>query len=151
VDVCGYGHALHLLHGLAHQIFKEDMKEVFESFFNFLNSHSNEQWERFLAWSLMTFIVYFVLFREDKELRRGLKGEDQKWQLPEAIGYGFIYLLPGILTTAFFLAWKIQPEIMYIIDIILLSALGIRGAIQGVKTWKNGHHKEQNPTPKQGE
>lgn len=127
------------------------MKELFESFIEFLTSHSPEQWERFLVWSAMTTIVYIILLREDKEIRRGLKGSDKEWQLPEAIGYGFIYILPGILLTAFFLAWQIDPKVMYLIEIILLSALGVRGAIQGVKTWKNGHkHKDDATTQNQG-
>lgn len=110
---------------------------------DFLTSHDNESWERFLAWLIMMLLIYFILFREDKEIRRGFKGDNENWELPEAIGYAFLYLLPGVLISAFFLKWQIDEKVMFIIDTILLAALGIRGAIDGVKHWKKGTDSEE--------
>ncbi len=112
------------------------MTKIFDRLIEFLTSHDNESWERFLAWLLMMLIVYGIIFREDKEIRRGFKGDNDNWELPEGIGYAFLYILPGLLISAFFLKWKIDHEVMLIVEACLLSALGIRGALDGVKHWK---------------
>lgn len=114
------------------------MNRLIDLIIQFLGSHTNEQWERFLVWLLMMCIVYFIILREDKNFKIGFKGSDKIWQAIEAIIYIFIYLLPGILLSNFFLGYKIDDKAMWIIEAVLLSALGIRGVIHGIKTWKNG-------------
>lgn len=113
------------------------MNEAISSFFNFLTSHTTEQWERFLVWVILMTISYFILYREDEEMRRGLKGSDKLWQSPEGFVYIFLWILPGMVITSFCLKYDIDTKIMYIIETILLVALGIRGAIDGVKYWKS--------------
>lgn len=114
------------------------MNRLIDLIIQFLVSHTNEQWERFLVWIIMMCIVYFIILREDKNFKIGFKGSDKIWQAIEAIIYIFIYLLPGILLSNFFLGYQIDDKAMWIIEAVLLSALGIRGAIHGIKTWRNG-------------
>lgn len=113
------------------------MNRLIDLIIQFLGSHTNEQWERFLVWLLMMSIVYWIILREDKNFKIGFKGSDKIWQAIEAIVYIFIYLLPGILLSNFFLGYQIDDKAMWIIEAVLLSALGIRGVIHGIKTWKN--------------
>lgn len=113
------------------------MNRLIDLIIQFLGSHTNDQWERFLVWLLMMSIVYWIILREDKNFKIGFKGSDKIWQAIEAIVYIFIYLLPGILLSNFFLGYQIDDKAMWIIEAVLLSALGIRGVIHGIKTWKN--------------
>ncbi len=121
------------------------MTKLFDKLLEFLLSHDNESWERFLAWLMMMIIAYGILFREDKKIREGFKGENNLWELPEGIGYSFLYILPGILLSSFFLKWTIDERVMWIIDACLLSALGIRGTIDGIKHWKKPAELEPKP------
>jgi hypothetical protein len=84
----------------------------------------------------MMVLVYWIILREDKNFKIGFKGSDKIWQAIEAIIYIFIYLLPGILLSNVFLGYQIDDKAMWIIEAVLLSALGIRGALHGIKTWK---------------
>lgn len=122
-----------------------------ESLYKFLSSHSNEDWERFIVWLILMGIVYTVIIREDRFFKDGFKGEDKLWQAVEALVYIFIYLLPGILLSNFLLKYDIDDKAMWIIEAILLTALGIRGAIQGIKTYRNGHSKPKEDAKDTGE
>lgn len=126
------------------------MTSILGRFMDFLFSHSNEEWERFIVWLIMMAMIYYIIFKEDHLFKIGFKGHDKLWQAAEAIVYIFIYLIPGVLLSNFLLGYAIDDKAMWIIEIILLTALGIRGALEGIKTWKNGHKKDED-TPITGQ
>lgn len=109
---------------------------MIDQFYKFLGAHTNDQWERFIVWLIVMVVVYWIILREDSRFKLGFKGDDKLWQAAEAIVYIFIYMLPSIVLSNFFLGYKIDDNGMWIIEAILLTALGVRGLVQGVKTWK---------------
>ena len=116
---------------------------MIDHFFRFLGSHTNDEWERFIAWLLMMGLVYFMLLREDQSIKIGLRGENKLWESVEVIVYMFIYMLPGILLSNFFLQYAIDDKEMWIIEAILLTALGVRGLVQ---TFGNKNRSNKNET-----
>ena len=90
-------------------------------------------------WGLCTFLVYWrVHFREDKELRRGFKGENGMWEIPEGLIYGWFYVWPIMITCSYFFKWPIDDKIWGFLEGILYVALGVRGAMEGAKIIKRG-------------
>jgi hypothetical protein len=98
---------------------------------------------------MCTFLVYWrVHFRENKELIRGFKGDNGFWEAPEAIIYGWFWLWPLMITTAYFLQWPIPDQIWDFLEIILYVALGIRGVMETAKVIKSkGEDKKPESPP----
>lgn len=126
---------------------KDLILQGFEGFRDFLAHYTYEQWERFIIWIICTGGVYrFVHFREDRELRRGFKGENGMWEAPEAIIYGWFWVWPIMITTSYLFQWVIPDQIWEFLEIILYVALGIRGVMEGAKIIKRGNGSHSSTT-----
>ena len=96
-----------------------------------------------MVWTILNALVYSKLHMENKAIVEGFKGDNKRWEAPEAVVYVYIWLSPAIITSAFFLRWDIPNVVSQYMDLILLTALGIRGIVDGARIWKNGHSKEE--------
>jgi hypothetical protein len=83
-------------------------------------------------------ITYYIYlhFKHDKEIVRGLKGDNQSWEAPEVVIYFWIQSFPFILFGDAFLGLHLSDGMMVVFTLILLFAIMGRAGVELVLAWK---------------
>jgi len=84
-------------------------------------------------------MIYYVYMhsKHDKEIVRGLKGENGMWEAPEAVVYYWLQLMPPIVCADAFLGLSMTDGMQYIFTLILFFAIMGRAGVELIPTLKN--------------
>lgn len=86
---------------------------------------------------LLGMVYYsYIHWRHDKEMVKGLKGDNGLWEAPEAVVYYWLQSFPPILFADAFLGLILSDGMMIVFTLILLFAIMGRAGVEMMLAWK---------------
>lgn len=108
----------------------------------------------FILYLTGMFYYAYLHCKHDKEMVKGLKGDNGLWEAPEAVVYYWLQAFPFILFADAFLGLILSDGMMIVFTLILLFAIMGRAGVEMMLAWKTkitgifGKEKDQ---PKQAQ
>lgn len=84
-------------------------------------------------------MLYYVYMhrKHDSEIVRGLKGENEMWEAPEAVVYYWLQIMPPLICADAFLGLVMSDGMQYIFTLILFFAIMGRAGVELIPSLKN--------------